>query len=190
MSNWANEVDKYIEENEILRNDPEAGGMAGLYRILFALATFGIWPLLKKLVFNRFRTLYFHQYIHNRKGEHKVEDQQKMVDHVLEQEATRLKEDEEVLFVITDGSNFAIMHAMVFTNDRLIYALEGPERTTVKDVSGEIKLTDLGKPTVKRTMADSCIVGFGDEKIGALTNFKNDEMLLDFLRQIKLALNN
>lgn len=190
MTNWANEVDKYIEENEILRNDPEADGMAGLWRIVFALATFGIWPLLKKLVFNRFRTPYFHQYIHNRKGEHKVEDQQKMVDHVLEQEATRLKEDEEVLFVITDGSNWAIMHAMVFTNDRLIYALEAPERTTLKDVSGEIKLTDLGKPTLKRIMGDTCSIGFGDEKIGCLTSFKNDEMLLDFLRQIKLALNN
>lgn len=188
MADYAEKVDKYIEENEIKKSNPESGAVAGMYRFTFAAMTLGIWPFIR----NRFlRTPYFHQYIHNRKGFYKVEDVQKEVDHVLEQEATQLKEGEEVLFAITCGGSIGLgPYSMIFTQDRLLYALEDPKRTKMGEKSGEIKLTDLGKPTVKRTMADNCIVGFGDENIGALVDFKNDEMLLDFLRQIKLALNN
>ena len=139
MSNWANEVDKYIEENEIKKGNPENDGSAKFYGFIFTLfftmCSFGAYLLVRSF----FRTPYFHQYIHNRTGHYKVQDVQKKVDFVLEQEATRLKEGEEVLFVITGGGGNS---AMVFTQDRLIYTLLAPSKMSMSEISGEIKLTD------------------------------------------------
>ena len=183
---WADKVDEWIISNEKKRGNPESTAFFKFYKFMFHAAflfsTLIIWKMIS--------SAYYHPYIRNRNGHFKIDDAvgKKAVENVLTAEATQLKEDESVLFVVTSGTS---KEALVFTDNRLLFQLDGPSKMSFgKLVSGTIALSDLGRPAVDRSIADNTTVSFGSDKIGALSSFVNDTMLLDFLRQIHLEMNN
>ena len=112
---------------------------------------------------------------------------QKRIATILDEAATELREDEQVLFLIKDEDNIGKDTGMIFTETRLIYNLEKQGKLKMSNKGGEVKLTELGVPNISKTMSDSLYVNFGELKIGCLKFFKSVDLVKDFLVELRKA---
>lgn len=181
---YADQVDKWIESQEKKQANPENRFSQKWMKAIIHFATFGTTYILEL----KFRKCFYHPYIYSRKGFFNVrsDDAKKVIETVLEKEATTLKDEEEVCFVISSQSGLARPNGMIFTTDRVMWFLDSK---VVMKKQGTIAVTEIEAPKVKKSLADTCVISFGDLKCGGVADFKSDEHLLGLLRQIKIAAN-
>ena len=152
---WADKVDEWIKENETKRGNPETSWHRNIKENMVVGLVFHIPTLfIPYFIFKRRRSPKYHPNIHNRTGYYKIDDSEakKVLETCLDAEATKIADDEEVLFVVQDGANregFTNQGwGIVYTSERVMYFLEKPAKVGSDAQSGTIALKDLGRPVV------------------------------------------
>ena len=181
---YADYVDNWLKSQEKEKPDPENTFLMKWMKVVIHCGTLGGTYILER----KLRKSYYHPFIYSRHGYFNVssDEAQKVVNTVLENEATTLRDGEEICFVISSGEGLSRPNGMVFTSERVMWYLSSK---VIAHKQGTIAIGELDTPKVKKGLSDTCSVSFGDVKCGSVSDFRSDQLLLAFLRQIKLAAN-